>query len=61
MGYAELHIGVCQNLFKLKVNGVNTTINPSYFDVNKRATFGFDPVRHIIWGIFDMCRHVVVQ
>ena len=25
---------------------VHTTINPSYFDVNKRATEGFDPVRH---------------
>ena len=40
------NMGVCQNLLLSMLVGW-TPINPSYFDVHKRATFGFDPVRHI--------------
>ena len=42
----ESNMGVCQNLLLSMLVGW-TPINPSYFDVHKRATFGFDPVRHI--------------
>ena len=37
----------------IKVNGVNTTINPSYFDVNKRATFGFDPKPYMYVYVYN--------
>ena len=30
---------------------VHTTINPSYFDVNNRATFGFDPKPYVQWPV----------
>ena len=41
-----LEIWVCVKTYiiiNVSLSGVNTTINSSYFDVNKRATFGFDP------------------
>ena len=41
----------------INVSGVFPPINPSYFDVNKRATFVFDPVRHMFSDF--KCGHMV--